>query len=634
MNSKRYGPTVLICQTILLIVLACSCGPAGTALAPTITVAPDPTLPPTAAPAPTVATPPANSTGLSGPYLGQQAPGASPVRFAAAFIKGELHTPPVFMPDGSELYWSQELKIYRMRLKDGYWTRPESVAFSASITDYRDPSISLSGDKLFFLTRGTLPNSQLPEKQNLWFVERVGDGWGEPQPLGEEVNVMKLHWLVSVAANGNLYYGTIYDGVEDIYRSRYVDGQYIQAERLTAPINTDQMDVTPFIAPDESYLLFARLKDGTSTPRLYISYVDQNGEWGEPIMIDAVPYGLCPVVSPDGKYLFFLSSSSSVSWMSADFIEEMRPVTPSAVTPAPGASQAINAETIAEVELLQTLSGHSERVSALALSRDGKHLASYGEGKTIKLWDAGSGQELATFASQNQALNSLAFSPDGRLLASAETVWDVESRQVVYTLDRRQPGKPAFSPDGSLLAVGGGGMPVKLWNMASGQMVLTFDMQGKVDTFTTAFSPDGTMVATSGQDGVIRLWDVQSGQEVRTLAYDTEIGVHDIAFSPDGRLLASVGTDPRVQIWDLQAGQLLRTIYHSNGAYGVAFSPDGALVAAALCDRTVKIWDVASGERLRTLSHPDEVMDVVFSPDGTMLASGGYDNQIYLWGVP
>jgi Tol biopolymer transport system component len=226
------------------------------------------------------------------------------------------------MPDGSEVYWSsQGSRIYTMKLEDGYWTQPETIAFSDSLTDYRDPFISPSGDKLFFLSNGTLPNSSLSEKENIWFVERVGNGWGEPHPLGEEVNALTLHWQVSVTASGNLYFTSGETGSEDIYVSKYVDSQYTKAELLGSPINTEQFETTPYIAPDESYLIFARLKDQSSYPRLYISYADQNRNWGEPVLIESVSYGLCPIVSPDGKYLFFLSSPQSVSWMIADFIQ-------------------------------------------------------------------------------------------------------------------------------------------------------------------------------------------------------------------------------------------------------------------------------------------------------------------------
>ena len=270
---------------------------------------------------------PSSPAKLMGAYLGQPLPGASPERFAVGIVKGDLHTSPVFTPDGSEVYWSlQGAMIQVARLENDGWTQPERAVFSASIKDYRDPSISPSGDKLFFLSKGRLPDSQQPEKENVWFVERSGEGWGEPRPLGEEVNALSLHWQISVAANGDLYFSSgAPDGIGDIYVSRYVGGRYVQATMLTAPVNTEKVELTPYIAPDESYLVFARMEDENSTPRLYISYAGDDGDWGEPVLVERVGYGLCPVVSPDGQYLFYLSSPQGISWMNTEFIEQSRP---------------------------------------------------------------------------------------------------------------------------------------------------------------------------------------------------------------------------------------------------------------------------------------------------------------------
>lgn len=278
----------------------------------------------TANPAPKPQTP--KSTTLTGAYLGQRLPGPTPEFFASGVITGELHTPPVFTPDGSEAYWSlQDDTILTSALENGSWTQPSEVAFSASMTDYRDPCITPSGDKLFFLSKGKLPGSQLPEKENIWFVQREGQRWGEPQPLSENVNALTLHWQISVAANGNLYFSSDEpDGIGDIYVSRVDGGEYGKPVKLAAPVNTEQVEMTPYTAPDESYLLFARMADQNSDPMLYISFADKNGGWEEPLLVEAVSYGLCPSVSPDGKYVFYLSSPTSVSWMNTAFIEELR----------------------------------------------------------------------------------------------------------------------------------------------------------------------------------------------------------------------------------------------------------------------------------------------------------------------
>jgi hypothetical protein len=145
--------------------------------------------------------------------------------------------------------------------------------------------------------------------------------------VSEAVNIHELHWQVSVNNEGDLFFTSRLTGCEDIYFSRYVDGQYIKPERLSDSINTaDFCETTPYIAPDSSYLIFSRWdqEDHGANMKLYISFAGGDGGWMEAVPVEQIWYGLCPVVSPDGKFLFFLSSPHSVSWMSTDFIDEMR----------------------------------------------------------------------------------------------------------------------------------------------------------------------------------------------------------------------------------------------------------------------------------------------------------------------
>jgi len=298
---------------------------------------------------------------------------------------------------------------------------------------------------------------------------------------------------------------------------------------------------------------------------------------------------------------------------------------------------AISVETVDQVKHLYTLSGHRDRVISLAFSGDGAYLASSSRDNTIKLWDIASGQEVHAFSMNEGDINGIAFSPDGRFLASADAIWDVENRQVVHTLERgRQvPGHVAFSPDGSFLAVQLVDQAIKLWDVTSGQEVRTFEEHAESAVFfSIEFSPDGALLAAGGRDGTVRLWDVASGKIAGTLAYGNESHVHDVDFSPDSSLLASGGTDYTVRLWDVASGQVVQTLRHRDGLYSVAFSPDGKILASAGVEHVVRLWDVENGRVLRTLPHDDELMAVAFSPDGMLLAAGGYDNQIYLWGVP
>ncbi len=266
------------------------------------------------------------SAKAAGPYLGQPLPGEFAQSFASGIVKGELHTPPVFTPDGTEAYWSLQGSTIRMsKLVNGAWTEPKIVSLSAATTDFRDPCISPSGDELFFLSKGTLPGASGPAKENVWVAGRTVGGWGEPKPLGDAVNSLTIHWQISVAANGDLYFSSgVPDGVGDIFVSRFVGGSYAKAAKLDGPVNTPGIELTPHIAPDQSYLLFSRLDEQTGDARLWVSFADANGVWGEPASASGIGYALAPTVSPDGKYLFFLSSPQSVSWMTTDFLKGLK----------------------------------------------------------------------------------------------------------------------------------------------------------------------------------------------------------------------------------------------------------------------------------------------------------------------
>jgi uncharacterized protein with WD repeat len=352
------------------------------------------------------------------------------------------------------------------------------------------------------------------------------------------------------------------------------------------------------------------------------------------------------VVLPEGGYIFVgmaaLQGERYADMLWLKLIPDGMPGVPANGAALPDATdapvlEAICVDTVDRVERVQTLSGHRDKVFALSFSGDGATLASSSRDRTIRLWDLGSGQEVHAFSTHEVDLNGIAFAPDGSLLASADAIWDVETFQVVHALERGRsvPGHVAFSPDGSLLAVQLADQAIRLWDVASGQVVRTLEEQtDSALFFSIEFSPDGALLAAGGRDGTVRLWDVASAQTAGILEHGHEIHVHDVAFSPDGRLLASAGIDYAVRLWDLASGQTDHTLRHQDGLYGVTFSPDGSLLASAGCDRTVKLWDVASGRLLHSLPHDDEVLAVAFSPDGTLLASGGYDNQVYLWGVP
>jgi PKD repeat protein len=247
---------------------------------------------------------------------------------------------------------------------------------------------------------------------------------------------------------------------------------------------------------------------------------------------------------------------------------------------------------------LRTLEGHTSSVFSVAFSPDGKLLASGSWDDTVKLWEVSTGQEVRTLEGHTNSVWSVAFSPDGKLLASG-------------SLDDT----------------------VKLWDAATGRELRT--LEGHTDDVeSVAFSPDGKLLASGSDDDTIKLWDVATGSVVRTLRGHTG-DVESVAFSPDGKLLASGSGDDTIKLWDAATGQELRTLEgHTAWVLSVAFSPDGQILASGSDDDTIKLWDAATGRLVRTLEgHTAWVLSVAFSPDGELLASGSGDKTIKLWEV-
>jgi Tol biopolymer transport system component len=288
----------------------------------------------------------------------------------------------------------------------------------------------------------------------------------------------------------------------------------------------------------------------------------------------------------------------------------------------------------------------------VAFSPDGKTLASAdvtGDRRlnlpgVIRLWDVAKGQEQATLKLDEGQAASLAFSPDGKTLASGSNDWPIKLWDVARGRERDNfkghngsVSSVAFSPDGKTLASGSRDGTIKLWNLAAGKvLVWSASLKGGPITnqFTSVvFSPDGKTLASASTDATVRLWDVAKAQEQTALNGHTG-HVMSVAFSPDGKTLASAGADATIKLWDVAKGQEQATLKgHKDAVTSVAFSADGKTLASASADETVKLWDVAAGKELTTLGgHKGPVMSVAFSPDGKTLASGAH-NTIRLWDV-
>ncbi len=214
--------------------------------------------------------------------------------------------------------------ILESRLVNGRWGQPAAASFSGRWSD-ADPHISPDGSKLFFISNRPVTGDQPTDEYDIWVVERTAGGrWGEPRHLGSPVNRDSVtEWSPSVAGNGNLYFGSVREGGKggnDLYVARWTDGAYGEPENLGDSINTKAGEIEPWIAPDESYLIFSGngRTDGVGGFDLYVSE-RRDGVWQQarPLGggVNSAKGDFNQSVSPDGRYLFFSSTRGAFDSM-------------------------------------------------------------------------------------------------------------------------------------------------------------------------------------------------------------------------------------------------------------------------------------------------------------------------------
>ena len=278
-------------------------------------------------------------------------------------------------------------------------------------------------------------------------------------------------------------------------------------------------------------------------------------------------------------------------------------------------------------------------VLSVAFSPNSRLLASGSADQTVRLWDVGTRQTQKTLRGHTDWVNSVAFSPDGQILAASGSeddtirLWNVATGETVRTLRGHTISvfSVAFSPDGETLASGSQDNTIRLWSVVTGETVNT--LRGHTDSVSSVvFSPEGRTLASGSDDDTIRLWNISTGETVRTLEAHTD-WVSSVVFSPDGQTLASGSGDDTIRLWNVATGETVRTLEgHTAWVNSVAFSPDGRTLASGSGDATVRLWNVATGETVRTLErHTSWVNSVAFSPDGQTLASGSDDGKVLFW---
>jgi len=280
------------------------------------------------------------------------------------------------------------------------------------------------------------------------------------------------------------------------------------------------------------------------------------------------------------------------------------------------------------------LKGHTTRVESVAWSRDGKRLASADKSGTVKIWDGATGNETLQIRACDQ-LQTVSWSPDGSRLASAGPsgsigcmqIWDTASaKQLLFSTTGVPMYSVSWSPDGKRLAWGTSAGQVEIADAATGKAMVT--LRGHSDGVgSVAWSPDGTRLASASNDG-IKVWAADQKEEpLRLQAPNPRNAVDSIAvaWSPNGKRLASVGLNLR--IWDVTTGKEFLT--KDESAHSAAWNPDGTRLAST-AGGPVKIWDAATGKELLTLKTKTHLDSVAWSPDGIRLAAAGQEG-VLIW---
>jgi WD40 repeat protein/transcriptional regulator with XRE-family HTH domain len=297
---------------------------------------------------------------------------------------------------------------------------------------------------------------------------------------------------------------------------------------------------------------------------------------------------------------------------------------------------------------IATLTSGYGAVNSVAFSPDGKILATGNADGTARLWNLATGQQTrSSLHGGSQAVTSVAFSPNGKILATGDTngtglLWNLATgHQTRLSLggDAHSTASVAFSPDGKKLAAtgGGSGSLCQLWDVATGRQIGPHLGSCSQEAISVAFSPDGKILATGNLYGPAQLWDVATGRQVgHALGSDTQ-GSTSVAFSPDGKILATGDLNGPARLWNVATG---RQIGHalggsSQGTASVTFSPDGKTLATGEQGGSMQMWDLATGQQIGNSlnTHSGQVSSVAFSPDGKILATGDDSGAARLWNV-
>jgi WD40 repeat protein len=302
----------------------------------------------------------------------------------------------------------------------------------------------------------------------------------------------------------------------------------------------------------------------------------------------------------------------------------------------------------------ELLEAYDSPANSVAFSPDGSLLAS-AENRTVRLWDPYTKTQRSVMVRHTDQVLCVAISSDGLRVASGDFsgavwIWEAVPDESQITNGIRlyvgnaasiwEATAVAFHPDGTLLATGNRDISsndakatVQLWDAATGTQKKVFTSDS-AGISSVAFSPDGTIIAAGNDDGTVQLWNVNTSEKLTKLR--GHVGaVNDIAFSPDGSILVSAGADGTLRLWNVSTGEERASwIDHAGAVSSIAFAPEGIWLASASDDGTLHLWDIGTGQQqILAKDHWRGMSSVAFSSGGTLVASGCWDGVIRVWDV-
>lgn len=296
---------------------------------------------------------------------------------------------------------------------------------------------------------------------------------------------------------------------------------------------------------------------------------------------------------------------------------------------------------ISNVNLETTISSNQGKrlgeVWSLAISPDGKILASGNDRNTVSIYNLKSQELLKTLNGHKNVIRSLVFSPDGKTLISGDgdgkiEIWDWQTETTKAEIAGHSGSiwSLAISPDGKTLVSSSEDRLVKFWNLETGQLIRTLP-KFSAPIFSVVFTPNGEKLAIGSREE-IKIWDIQIEAFVRSIEKHQE-AVRALAISPDGKYLVSGSWDTTVKVWELKTGKLIHTLQgHENRVVSVGITRDSQKIVSGSVDNTIDVWNIDDGSLISSLeAHSNWVLALAPSLAEDLFVSGSKDEKIKIW---